>query len=195
MPNIANASDSERPKPAGDGSTIAEPVSSRIVVVDYDPDWPEIFRTKAATIHKVMGARALQIEHVGSTSVPELAAKPVIDILLVVEESADEDSYTDALESAGYILKIREPEWFEHRMFKGSGPETNLHVFSKGCEEIDRVLGFRDWLRQNPGDRDLYARTKQALAMENWKYVQDYADAKTTVIAEIMERAGIKPAG
>jgi len=195
MPNIANASDSERPKPAGDGSTIAEPVSSRIVVVDYDPDWPEIFRTKAATIHKVMGARALQIEHVGSTSVPELAAKPVIDILLVVEESADEDSYTDALESAGYTLKIREPEWFEHRMFKGSGPETNLHVFSKGCEEIDRVLGFRDWLRQNPGDRDLYARTKQALAMENWKYVQDYADAKTTVIAEIMERAGIKPAG
>ncbi len=120
---------------------------------------------------------------------PGLAAKPVIDILLVVSDSASEAAYVPALESAGYVLRIREPSWYEHRMFKGPGADVNLHVFSAGCCEIDRMLLFRDWLRDNAADRDLYARTKLSLAQKEWDHVQDYADAKTVVVKEILARA------
>jgi GrpB-like predicted nucleotidyltransferase (UPF0157 family) len=122
--------------------------------------------------------------------VPGLVAKPVIDIVLVVSDSADEDAYLPALESAGYMLRIREAHWYEHHMFKGPETETNLHVFSSGCPEVDRML-VRDCLRSNAADRDLYARTKLALAQKEWRQVQDYADAKTEVMKEIISRAGV----
>lgn len=120
---------------------------------------------------------------------PGLAAKPVIDIMLMVSDSSDESAYLLTLESAGYKLRIREPNWFEHRMFKGPDTDVNLHVFSLGCAEVDRMLMFRDWLRGNPADRDLYARTKLKLAEQEWEHVQNYADAKTSVIEEILTRA------
>ena len=120
---------------------------------------------------------------------PGLAAKPIIDMLLVVADSADEEAYVPAMEAAGYSLRIRETDWYEHRMFKGPDTDINLHVFSPGCPEIDRMLIFRDWLRSHAADRDLYARTKLALAQKEWKYVQNYADAKTAVIEEIIARA------
>ncbi len=132
----------------------------------------------------------MRIEHAGSTSVPGLVAKPVIDIVLVVSDSADESAYLPALESAGYSLRIREPNWYEHRMFKGPDTDVNLHVFSLGCPEVERMLLFRDWLRGSPADRDLYARTKLKLAEQEWEHVQDYADAKTAVVEEILARAG-----
>jgi GrpB-like predicted nucleotidyltransferase (UPF0157 family) len=155
----------------------------------YDPHWPELFEREAKRIRAVLGSRALRIEHTGSTSVPNLAAKPVIDILLVVADSADEGAYVPDLEAAGYSLHLRESYWYEHRMFRGPDTKINLHVFSSGCQEIDRVLLFRDWLRGNAADRDLYARIKSALAREEWQCVQDYADAKTAVIEEILARA------
>jgi len=110
-------------------------------------------------------------------------------VLLVVADSGNEDAYVPALEAAGYVLRIRETNWHEHRLFQGPDTEINLHVFSSGCPEIDRMLAFRDWLRCDAADRDLYARTKLALAREEWKYVQNYADAKTTVVEEILARA------
>jgi len=164
-------------------------VSSQILITDYDPQWPEVFRREADRIQAVLGCRALQLEHIGSTSVPRLAAKPVIDILLVVADSADEDTYVPILESAGYLLRIREPHWHEHRMFKGPGADINLHVYSSGCAEINRILTFRDRLRNDAADRDLYERTKRRLAQREWKDVQAYADAKTGVIEEILARA------
>ena len=171
--------------------TIGEekPLSSRIEVAEYDSCWPDVFRREADRIRTALGSRALEIEHIGSTSVPGLAAKPIIDILLVVVDSANENAYVPVLESAGYLLRIREPDWFDHRMFNGPDTDINLHVFSSGCPEIDRVLMFRDWLRENPADRDLYARTKLDLAQQEWKYVQNYADAKTAVVADILARA------
>lgn len=174
-------------------NTIGElqPWSGRILIVDYDPQWPGVFEREADRIRAVLGRRALRIEHTGSTSVPGLVAKPVIDVLLVVTDSGDEDTYLPALEAAGYLLRIRETNWHEHRMFKGPDAEINLHAFSFGCPEIDRMLMFRDWLRSNATDRDLYARTKRALANQEWKYVQNYADAKTIVIEEIIARARI----
>jgi GrpB-like predicted nucleotidyltransferase (UPF0157 family) len=93
------------------------------------------------------------------------------------------------MEAAGYVLRIREPEWFEHRLFKGSDPASNIHVFTEGTPEIDRMLAFRDWLRSHDEDRILYERTKRELAAREWKYVQHYADAKTEVVEAIIARA------
>jgi GrpB-like predicted nucleotidyltransferase (UPF0157 family) len=171
--------------------TIGElkPLSAPIVLVDHDPQWPEIFRNEAEKIWSALGEHALCVEHVGSTSVPNLPAKPIIDIVLVVADSADETAYAAVLERAGYQLRICEPNWYQHRMFEGTENQVNLHVFSEGCPEVDRMLTFRNWLRMNQADRELYARSKQALARQDWKYTQNYADAKTAVIAEIMSRA------
>jgi GrpB-like predicted nucleotidyltransferase (UPF0157 family) len=165
-----------------------EPLNGRILLVDYDPGWAELFEREAARIRAAV-AKTLQIEHVGSTSVPGLPAKPILDIVLLVTDSADEASYLPALEAAGYRLHIRESDWYEHRMFKGPDTDINLHTFSAGCPEVDRMLIFRDWLRANPADRQLYARTKSALARKEWTFVQHYADAKSAVIEEIMTRA------
>ena len=164
-------------------------ISGKIVLVDYDPAWPLLFARDLERIKSTLGAKAFSIEHVGSTSIPGLPAKPIIDILLVVERSADEKSYLPALEAAGYVLGIREPEWHEHRMFKGPDTNINLHVFSKGDDEIDRMLIFRDWLRENRADRDFYQRTKKELAQKDWKFVQNYADAKSKVVESIIARA------
>lgn len=165
-----------------------QPLSAPIRLVEYDPEWPEKFRREADRIRAVLGDRVLQLEHVGSTAVPGLPAKPIVDMLLGLADSADEPAYLPAMESAGYVLRIREPEWYEHRLFKGPDTNINLHVFSSGCPEIGRMLAFRDWLRSNAPDRELYARTKLELTQENWKYVQNYADAKTAVVEQILAR-------
>lgn len=165
------------------------PHDAPIVFAEYDPEWPRLFACEAARVRAVLGARALRVEHVGSTSVPGLAAKPIIDMLLVVANSADEAAYVPEMEAAGYVLRIREPDWFEHRVFKGPDTNINLHVFSAGTAEIDRMVRFRDWLRDNDTDRDHYARTKRELAGRTWRHVQHYADAKTAVVREIMDRA------
>ena len=161
----------------------------KISIVGFDPRWPEFVQHEANRIRAVLGELVLRLDHTGSTAVPGLAAKPIIDITLVVADSTNEAAYVPALEGAGYRLRIREPEWYEHRMFKGPDTDLNLHVFSIGCAEIDRILLFRDWLRTNPADRDLYARTKLELARREWKSVDDYASAKTAVVEEILARA------
>jgi len=171
--------------------TIGElkPLSERIRIVEYDPRWPELFTREADRIRSLLGERALRIEHAGSTSVPGLPAKPILDLVLVVPDSSDEPAYVPALEAGGYVLRIREPEWYEHRVFKGPDTDVNLHVFSDGCPEIDRMRLFRDWLRSHAADRELYARSKRELAQRDWKYVQNYADAKTAIVQEILARA------
>jgi GrpB-like predicted nucleotidyltransferase (UPF0157 family) len=132
----------------------------------------------------------VSIEHIGSTSVPGLAAKPVIDIDLVVADSADESSYVPQLETAGYRLIIREPNWHEHRCLKGPDTNVNLHGFSPGSPELTRHLVFRDWLRAHPEDRDLYERTKRSLAAKaELDDVRAYTDAKDAVIDAIYARA------
>jgi len=165
------------------------PLGGPIHIVDYDQEWPRLFEREAERIQAALGDRVLLLEHVGSTSVPGLAAKPRIDLLLVVADSADESAYVPAMEAAAYVLRIREPNWYEHRLFKGPDTDINLHVFSPDCPEIDRMLLFRDWLRSNASDRRLYERTKRELARQDWKYTQNYADAKTAVVEEILRRA------
>jgi len=141
----------------------------------------------------VLGETAIRVEHVGSTSVPGLSAKPVIDLVMEVPDSSDEPAYVAPLESQGYALRIREPDWWEHRMLEGPDTDVHLHVFTLGCPEIERMLRFRDHLRANPSDRELYEAKKRELASREWVYIQNYADAKTDVIAEIIARAGAAP--
>jgi GrpB-like predicted nucleotidyltransferase (UPF0157 family) len=164
-------------------------LSGRVHIADYDPEWPKLYEREAGRIRSALGNRIVLLEHVGSTSVPGLAAKPRIDILLVVADSADEQEYVPALEAAGYRLTVREADWHQHRPLKGPDTDVNLHVFSTGCGEIERMIFFRDHLRGNEADRKLYETTKRELAAREWKYMQNYADAKTAVVEEILLRA------
>ena len=166
-----------------------ERLQGRIEIVDYDRRWPALFAREADRIRRLLGERVVRLEHVGSTSVPDLPAKSIIDVVLEVPDSSDEPAYVPDLEARGYVLRIREPRWFEHRMLEGPDTNINLHVFSAGCSETDRMALFRDRLRSNEEDRRWYARVKRQLAALDWKSVQQYADAKTDVIMEIMTRA------
>ena len=184
--NVPSTEEQIRAATVGELTPLA---GGHIVIVDYDPQWPQLFEREARRIRAALGDNVVLLEHVGSTSVPGLAAKPRIDILLIVPNSADESSYVPPLEAAGYMLRIREPDWHEHRVFKGPDTDVNLHVFSPDSPEIERMLLFRDRLRGNTADRELYERTKRELARRNWKYTQNYADAKTEMVEEILARA------
>jgi GrpB-like predicted nucleotidyltransferase (UPF0157 family) len=157
-----------------------------VFLADYDPKWPALFEREAGRIRAALGDRVRLLEHTGSTSVPGLAAKPIVDITLAVADSADEPAYVPALEAAGYWLKIREPHWHEHRMLKGPDTDVNLHVFTAGSPEIDRMLAFRDRLRTDTAARERYEAAKRELAARRWRYVQYYADAKSEVINAIL---------
>jgi GrpB-like predicted nucleotidyltransferase (UPF0157 family) len=159
-----------------------------VVLAPYDPAWPAMYQAEAAKVYAALGDNA-DVHHVGSTSIPGISAKPIIDMLLVVPDSADEDAYVPALTAQGYRLHIREPDWNQHRLLKGADPVVNLHVFSAGNGEIRRMLGFRDWLRTHDDERALYLAKKQELAARTWKYVQHYADAKGEVVEAIIARA------
>jgi GrpB-like predicted nucleotidyltransferase (UPF0157 family)/uncharacterized protein (DUF952 family) len=160
-----------------------------VTLVEPDPRWPELFEREAARIRDALGDRALRIEHVGSTSVPGLIAKPIVDIVLVVPDSGDEAGYASDLEAAGYRLRIRSPEWEEHRMFKGPDTDVNLHVFGRGSSEVERMVRFRDCLRADHRASERYAAEKRVLAGRRWAHVQYYADAKGPVVEEILAAA------
>ena len=119
-------------------------------LAEPDPTWPQQYAREEERIRAALGPRALQVEHVGSTSVPGLAAKPVIDIVLAVRNSADEAAYVPDLEAAGYVLKFREPAWYEHRFLRDRDPDVQIHVFTVGSPEVERMLAFRDRLRTGP---------------------------------------------
>jgi GrpB-like predicted nucleotidyltransferase (UPF0157 family) len=168
-----------------------EVLNDQIYLAPYDPEWPRLFEREAARIRRALGDRALMVEHVGSTSIPGLAAKPKIDIDLCVADTTDEQAYLPDMEAAGYVLHIREHDWHEHRFFKGPDTDVNLHTFTIGCLEIERMLRFRDHLRTDPADRQLYENKKRELAARTWKYTQQYADAKTSIVEEIVARSGV----
>jgi len=132
---------------------------------------------------------AAVVEHVGSTSVPGLVAKPILDVLLLVPDPADEAAYVPRLEAAGFLLYVREPGWHEHRFLRAHDPEVQVHVFAVGSSEAERMLLFRDRIRAHEGDRRLYEETKRRLAVQHWERVQDYADAKSEVVEAVIARA------
>jgi GrpB-like predicted nucleotidyltransferase (UPF0157 family) len=157
-----------------------------ITIVDHDQQWPRRFEDTAGRVRGVLGGHALGVEHIGSTSVPGLAAKPIVDMLLTVADVADEAAYVPPLESIGFVLRTREPA---HRMLRTAARDTHLHVYEADRAEVRDYLDLRDWLRVAPEDRALYAAEKRRLAGQQWRDMNDYADAKTDVIRDILTRA------
>jgi GrpB-like predicted nucleotidyltransferase (UPF0157 family) len=170
----------------GDFELIGGQERRTIAIVPYDPTWPEMFAAQAARIDSALGVQALRIDHIGSTSVPGLAAKPIVDIQLSVEDPETEAGYLPPLESSGYELRVREPG---HRLVRTPARDVHVHICHAGGDWEQRHLLFRDWLRHNAEDRDLYAAVKRELARREWPDMNAYAAAKSTVISEITERA------
>jgi GrpB-like predicted nucleotidyltransferase (UPF0157 family) len=156
------------------------------VISDYDPAWPSRFAELATRIAAALGDAALAVEHIGSTAVPRLAAKPIIDVLVVVADLEDERSYVPALEGAGFVLRVREAG---HRMFRTPDRDAHIHVYSSGDQAITDYLDLRDWLRADEPDRTLYAEVKRDLARRPWSDMNHYAEAKTDVIQQVLGRA------
>lgn len=159
-----------------------------IVIVDYDPGWPRRFEEERARIAQTLAARAQLIEHIGSTAVPGLAAKPIIDILVVLDatEIDDDARLVGDLEATGYELRVREPG---HCMFRTPARDVHIHVFASDSDEIERYFLLRERLRHSAEDRALYAATKRELATREWSDMNYYADAKSDVIQAILARA------
>jgi GrpB-like predicted nucleotidyltransferase (UPF0157 family) len=194
MPSRAEiVSFDDSPAPAGADPWVPgyRPVTG-IEVTDPDPAWPRQFDGLAGRIREVLGWRVLQLEHVGSTAVPGLPAKPVIDIDLTVADPGREQDYVPALETIGFRLHIREPWWYGHRVLRSDQPLCNLHVFGFDSPEVVKHRIFRDWLRGNPEERDRYAAAKRQAAAEAnaaGEHVMQYNARKQQVIREIYHRA------
>jgi len=141
-----------------------------IRIDEPSPSWPQDFEELAQRIAGAVGPQALAIEHTGSTSVPALPAKPIIDISLLVPDANDEPSYVPALEDAGLVFWHREPGWYAHRMFKPSAGsshiDANVHVFSAGSPEYVRMVLFREHLKRDVADRQAYAQVKRQAAAQ-----------------------------
>jgi GrpB-like predicted nucleotidyltransferase (UPF0157 family) len=159
-----------------------------IVIEDYDPAWVDRFAAASALLNEVLGGLIVTIEHVGSTAVPGLAAKPIIDIDLLIQDTSEESRYIPALERLGYRLVLREPWWHGHRMLVSPAEDVNLHVWPQLAPEPIRHRLFRDWLRSHPEDRDLYATAKRRLARDTAHQPSDYSLAKNDVIDGIYTR-------
>ncbi|WP_246179850.1 GrpB family protein [Kocuria coralli] len=161
-------------------------------MVAADPSWPSVFDALANSLRSHLAGRALDIIHVGSTSVPGLDAKPVIDIDLIVADPAAEGEWLPALEQAGFVLTVREPWWHEHRMLEHDNPRANVHVFGPNAAEPWKHRIFRDHLRRDGHDRSLYAAAKKTASEESHvrgETVMDYNRRKQEVIREIYARA------
>jgi GrpB-like predicted nucleotidyltransferase (UPF0157 family) len=168
---------------------IGPPQPGPVTLVEWDPAWPARFEHEAARIRGALGSVARRVEHIGSTSVPGLAAKPVVDILLTVNDPDAEADFLPALEAAGYVLRVREPR---HRMFRTPDLGVHVHVHADDDPECDRVLVFRDRLRTDAADRAAYERLKRELAVRDWADRQQYADAKGPLVEAIIARATVR---
>jgi GrpB-like predicted nucleotidyltransferase (UPF0157 family) len=157
-----------------------------VTVVDYDTSWPERFEALAGRVGTALGVLALSIEHIGSTAVPGLAAKPIIDILVVVPDVEDEAAFVPPLETAGFVLRVREPG---HRMMRTPSKDAHVHFHEPDDPAIQDHIDLRDWLRTHPDDRAVYAATKRDLARQQWEDMNYYAEAKSDVIDQIRARA------
>ena len=157
-----------------------------VLVVPPNPLWATEYQLHERQIRAALRDSICLLEHIGSTAVPGLAAKPIIDILLVVEEPKDEDSYVPPLSRAGYRLHRREPELDEHRLLKGVAPDANVHIFPPSSREVQRYLRFRDRLRRDVVARLAYEQEKLRLASMLWPSTNHYADAKSEIVERLL---------
>jgi GrpB-like predicted nucleotidyltransferase (UPF0157 family) len=157
-----------------------------IQIAPYDPAWPQCFETERQKIKAALGPGAIRIDHVGSTAVPGLSAKPIIDIQVSIENSDDESTYLPQLEKQGYVLRVREKG---RRMFRTPKLDVHIHVCRTGSDWERRHLLFRDWLKHDKADREAYQKLKEGLVKRVWETMNHYADAKSDLIQEITRHA------
>lgn len=162
-----------------------------IEVVNYKDEWRRMFESEAALIKQALGENCLVVHHIGSTAVPGLVAKPVIDILPVVKNIQQVDRAEAAMKKLGYEFKGEYGIPFRRYFQKGGDYRTHhVHVFEEGDSEIERHIKFRDWMRSHSDDREAYGALKMELAS---KYSNDrmaYCIGKDAFIADIDNKAG-----
>ncbi|MBP9722723.1 MAG: GNAT family N-acetyltransferase [Gammaproteobacteria bacterium] len=163
-----------------------------IEIVKYNPDWPKLFESEAVLIKQALGDNCIAVHHIGSTAVPELAAKPVIDILPVVLDITKVDIKNINMAELGYNAKgeygIPLRRFFQKKI--NIIRTHNVHVFEQGNTEIDRHLGFRNWMRSHSYDREKYAELKQDLANRFPNDMMSYGLGKDQFIADVDHKAG-----
>jgi GrpB-like predicted nucleotidyltransferase (UPF0157 family) len=166
-----------------------------VVVVEYDPSWPEIFQLLSKRIADELGCIAAAVEHVGSTSVPGLPAKPIIDIDVLLAEDHSLAEAIEGLRRLGYChegdLGIPGREAFKAME---ADPAHHLYVCVPGCEEFERHLAFRDYLRANPADARIYGELKKSLARTFREDRTAYIAGKSEMVSEFTNRALGRPA-
>jgi GrpB-like predicted nucleotidyltransferase (UPF0157 family) len=157
-----------------------------VALHEYDERWVELYELHRSRILDALGTADVGVEHIGSTAVPELAAKPIVDIVFTVGDITAEEDYLGALLAAGYELRTREPG---HRLVRTPARDIHVHIYEEGHPAVDDYLLLRDRLRSDADDRALYEDTKRALLRGSWDDMNAYADAKTDVILGIKARA------
>ncbi|MDN3905799.1 GrpB family protein [Arthrobacter sp. YD2] len=165
---------------------IGGPERVEVALHSYDDRWPDVYQTHRRRIEAALAPTRVEIEHIGSTSVPGLAAKPIIDIVVAVEDTTAEEDYLAPLIAAGYELRVREPG---RRLVRTPARDVHVHLYERGDHAVEEYLLLRDHLRANAADRALYESTKRTLLSGQWEDMNDYADAKTDVILAIKARA------
>ncbi len=177
------------PSPRRPDVTVVELVGGverrELALADPDAAWPRVYAAHERRIRDALGPVAVAVEHIGSTAVPGLAAKPIVDVLVTVADVTAEEDYLDPLLAAGYELRVREPG---HRLVRTPERDVHVHVLPVGHPQAADYLVLRDRLRADSADRALYERTKRALLEQEWPDMNAYSDAKTEVVAGILER-------
>jgi GrpB-like predicted nucleotidyltransferase (UPF0157 family) len=164
---------------------------NNIEVVSYNPNWPAMFEVEARLIKEALGSNCVTIHHIGSTSVPGLSAKPIIDILPVVRDILEVDKATKAMERLGYEAKGEYGIAFRRYFQKGKDVRThNVHVYEEGDPEIDRYLRFRNWMRSHDDDARSYAKLKLELATKFPQDILQYCFGKDAFVANIDAKDG-----
>ncbi|ROQ37017.1 GrpB-like predicted nucleotidyltransferase (UPF0157 family) [Frondihabitans sp. PhB188] len=171
---------------------VGGPEAVTVALHEYDERWPALYAEHERRIREALAATDAVVEHIGSTSVPGLAAKPIVDVVIAVDDITAEEDYLEPLLATGYVLRVREPG---HRLVRTAARDVHVHVYERGAPPIAAYLLLRDHLRRDADDRALYERTKRALLDRAWSDMNDYADAKTEVIEAIKERARRRDAG
>jgi GrpB-like predicted nucleotidyltransferase (UPF0157 family) len=165
-----------------------------IMVCDYDPVWAATFEHERTCLHGVLGALVLTIEHVGSTSVPGLAAKPVIDLLVGVRSLPEARSCCiEPIQALGYTYLPQYESWLPGELFFRKGPPGpwthHVHMMEPAHPHWDELLLFRDYLRCHPEIVGAYANVKKALALVFGEDIAGYRNAKHPFIQRVMANA------
>lgn len=172
-----------------------QPAPQRTVtVVPYQDHWPQAFACAQVALLKVLGSTALALHHIGSTAVPGLAAKPILDLLLEVTDLAALDNQTAVLAALGYVGKGENGIAGRRYFYKNTPPESNqrshhLHVFVRAAPQVRQHLALRDYLRQNPAAVAEYSALKQALARQFPNDTQSYQAGKDHFIGQLLQQA------